>query len=81
TTLDTPEWDVVFFEDPCSQGCFGAKGIGELPMNAAGPAFVAAVDIATGVVCDSIPCTGEKLFHLIRQKNNKTAKGGIKDEN
>ena len=80
TTLDTPEWDVAFFEDPCSQGCFGAKGIGELPMNAAGPAFVAAVDIAAGVLCDSIPCTGEKLFRLMQQEDSKTAEGGKKDE-
>ncbi|MDD4160140.1 MAG: xanthine dehydrogenase family protein molybdopterin-binding subunit [Synergistaceae bacterium] len=77
TALDTPEWEVELLEAPCSQGCFGAKGIGELPMNAAGPAFTAAVDNAAGVFCDSIPCTGEKLFRLILQKENKAAEGGI----
>ena len=65
TALDTPEWEIELLEDPCAQGCFGAKGIGELPMNAAGPAFVSAVDNAVGVFCDSIPCTGEKLFRLM----------------
>lgn len=76
TTLDTPEWEIELLEDPCSQGCFGAKGIGELPMNAAGPAFVSAVDSAAGVLCDSIPCTGEKLFRLILKEENKAAGGG-----
>jgi hypothetical protein len=41
---------------------------------------VAAVDIAAGVMCDSIPCTGEKLFHLMQQEDSKTAEGGKKDE-
>lgn len=77
TTLDTPEWEIEFLEDPCSQGCFGAKGAGELPMNAAAPAFTAAVDSAVGVFCDSIPCTGEKLFGLIVQEEKKRAEGGI----
>ncbi|NLD06039.1 MAG: xanthine dehydrogenase family protein [Synergistaceae bacterium] len=77
TTLDTPEWEIELLEDPCSQGCFGAKGVGELPMNAAGPAITAAIDSAVGVFCDSIPCTGEKLFRLILQEENKTAEGGI----
>ena len=76
TTLDTPEWEIELLEDPCAQGCFGAKGIGELPMNAAGPAFVSAVDNAAGVFCDSIPCTGEKLFRLVLNEEKKTAEGG-----
>ncbi|MGE4445564.1 MAG: xanthine dehydrogenase family protein molybdopterin-binding subunit [Synergistaceae bacterium] len=76
TTLDTPEWEIELLEDPCAQGCFGAKGIGELPMNAAAPAVVSAVDSAAGVFCDSIPCTGEKLFRLVLKEENKAAEGG-----
>ena len=76
TTLDTPEWEIELLEDPCDQGCFGAKGIGELPMNAAGPAFVSAVDSAAGVFCDSIPCTGEKLFRLMCPEKKKSQVGG-----
>ena len=72
TTLDTPEWEIELLEDPCVQGCFGAKGIGELPMNAAGPAFVSAVDNAVDVFCDSIPCTGEKLFRLMCPDEKKS---------
>jgi len=45
-------------------------------MNAAGPAFVSAVDNAAGVFCDSIPCTGEKLFRLVLNEEKKTAEGG-----
>ena len=71
TSLDAPEWKVEFLEDPCEEGCFGAKGMGELPMNAAAPALVSAVESAAGVFCDSIPCTGEKLFELAREKEEK----------
>lgn len=66
TTLDTPKWNVELLEDPCEAGCFGAKGIGELPANAGAPAFVAAVENATGAFGTSIPLTGEKLFDLLK---------------
>ncbi len=71
TTLDTPSWNVELLEDPCAEGCFGAKGIGELPINAGAPAFAAAIDNAAGVLCSSIPVTGEKLFDLLEEKKTE----------
>lgn len=77
TTMDTPEWKIVMLEDPCEEGCFGAKGIGELPINAAAPAFVAAIDNAVNVCCSSIPLTGEKLFNLLEEKKHKRTDGRV----
>lgn len=74
TTLDTPDWEIDLLEDPCPEGCFGAKGIGELPANVGAPAFVAAIENATGVFGHEIPLTGEKLFDLIEQKKEKRNK-------
>jgi CO/xanthine dehydrogenase Mo-binding subunit len=43
TTLDTPEMDIVMLENPYAGGPFGAKGLGELPMDGPGPAVVNAL--------------------------------------
>ncbi len=43
TTLDTPEIDVVIVDNPYEDGPFGAKGLGELPMDGPGPAIVNAL--------------------------------------
>lgn len=69
TTLDTPDWQIALIEDPCPDGCFGAKGIGELPANSGAPAFIAAVGNATGVFGHELPLTGEKLFDLIERQS------------
>jgi CO/xanthine dehydrogenase Mo-binding subunit len=43
TTLDTPEIDVVMLNNPYPGGPFGAKGLGELPMDGPAPAVVNAL--------------------------------------
>lgn len=73
TTLDCPSWKVALLEDPCDAGCYGAKGIGELPANAGAPAFVAAVENAVGVQGTSIPLTGEKIFDLLEAQKSRKA--------
>ena len=62
TSLDAPRIRTVLVENPYSGGPFGAKGIGEIPMDAPAPAVVAAIHDATGVWLDEIPATPEKLF-------------------
>ena len=37
TTLDTPRMDVVMLEHPYAGGPFGAKGLGELPIDGPAP--------------------------------------------
>jgi CO/xanthine dehydrogenase Mo-binding subunit len=43
TTLDTPRFDTVMLENLYPHGPFGAKGVGELPMDGPAPAIVNAL--------------------------------------
>ena len=61
TTLDSPPFEVLLVEEPFPGGPFGAKGVGELPMDGGAPAAVAAVESATGIWADEIPATPERL--------------------
>ncbi len=66
TAPDTPPIDVELVERPYSRGPFGAKGVGELPMDVPAPAIAAAVFHATGLWVASLPITPECLcreFH------------------
>lgn len=66
TTLDTPELDVVMLENPYPEGPFGAKGLGELPMDGPAPAVVNALR-HVGFDLREIPATPE----LIAQCNSR----------
>ena len=46
-------------------GAFGAKGIGELPMDGPAPAIVNAIVDALGVDFDSIPLLPEDIFRIV----------------
>ncbi len=70
TTLDTPEWKVELLEDPCPAGCYGAKGLGELPCDAGAAAFAAAIDHAAQIFSPCVPMTGEKIFEAIEKRDN-----------
>jgi CO/xanthine dehydrogenase Mo-binding subunit len=61
TTMDTPEIDVEIVEIPYSHGPHGAKGVGELPMDAPAPAVVNAILDATGVLVPGLPVSPERL--------------------
>ncbi len=61
TTLDTPPFKVILIEKPYSRGPFGAKGVGELPMDIPGPAVAAAVLHATGRLIATLPHTPERI--------------------
>ena len=62
TALDAPRIKTVLVENPYSGGPFGAKGIGELPMDGPAPAIIAAIHDATGVWLDEVPATPEKVL-------------------
>ena len=62
TALDAPRIRTILVENPYSGGPFGAKGIGELPMDGPAPAIVAAIHDATGVWLDEVPATPEKVL-------------------
>ena len=60
TTLDTPELDVVMLENPYPDGPFGAKGLGELPMDGPAPAVVNALR-HLGLDVREVPATPELI--------------------
>jgi CO/xanthine dehydrogenase Mo-binding subunit len=56
-------------EDYHPHGPFGAKGMGELPMNATTPAILNAIHNAVGVWVKKLPARPEVIRALIRQDN------------
>jgi CO/xanthine dehydrogenase Mo-binding subunit len=62
TSLDTPEMDTIIVEKEYPHGPFGAKGVGELPMDGAAPAIAAAIFNATGAFVTELPITPERLL-------------------
>jgi CO/xanthine dehydrogenase Mo-binding subunit len=58
TTLDTPPMDVVLLENPFPEGPFGAKGLGELPIDGPAPAIVNAIR-SMGIDVREVPATPE----------------------
>jgi CO/xanthine dehydrogenase Mo-binding subunit len=69
TSMDLPPIRVFFEERPYAHGPFGAKGIGELPMDGVAPAIANAIEHAVGVSLTRIPMTPEVLMDAIeRQK-------------
>jgi CO/xanthine dehydrogenase Mo-binding subunit len=61
TFVDTPPMDVILVEEPYSRGPYGAKGLGEMPMDVPAPAVVAAVHDATGFWFNRIPVLPEDI--------------------
>jgi CO/xanthine dehydrogenase Mo-binding subunit len=62
TIKDSPRIDVHLLEKAWEGGPFGAKGIGELPMDGGAPAALQAVENATGLLVDEVPATPERLL-------------------
>ena len=62
TTLDTPPMDIVMLDNPYGGGPFGAKGVGEMPIDGPAPAVVNAIRHA-GLDVRAIPATPERLMH------------------
>ena len=63
TSLDTPDIDVVMLENPYPGGPFGAKGLGELPIDGPAPAVVNAIR-HLGLDVRRIPATPEHIQEL-----------------
>ncbi|HEX4962643.1 MAG TPA: xanthine dehydrogenase family protein molybdopterin-binding subunit [Thermoanaerobaculia bacterium] len=65
TIKDSPRIDVHLLEQPWEGGPFGAKGIGELPMDGGAPAAAQAIENALGCPVDEIPATPERLMRAL----------------
>src|SRR5439155_16455868 len=67
TTLDTPPIDVAILENPYPDGPFGAKGLGELPIDGPAPAVVNAIrHLAIDV--REIPATPETILRACNSR-------------
>ncbi len=60
TSMDTPEIDAVIVESPYRHGPFGAKGVGEMPIDGVAPAVVNAIR-HLGLDLRDIPATPERI--------------------
>jgi CO/xanthine dehydrogenase Mo-binding subunit len=67
TSADLPPIRVYFEELGNVHGAFGAKGIGELPMDGPAPAIVNAIDDALNVPFNSIPLLPEDIFAALSE--------------
>jgi CO/xanthine dehydrogenase Mo-binding subunit len=70
TSADLPPIQVTFEEVPSPQGAFGAKGIGELPMDGPAPAILNAIEHATGIAFNEIPLLPEDIFERMTANSN-----------
>jgi CO/xanthine dehydrogenase Mo-binding subunit len=68
SSSDLPPIRVFFEEMGNLHGAFGAKGIGELPIDGPAPAIANAVEDALGARCDSVPLLPEDVFDLLAAK-------------
>ena len=69
TSSDLPPIRVFFAELGNIHGAFGAKGIGELPIDGPAPAIANAVADALGTPCDSVPLVPEDIFDMLAAKS------------
>ena len=60
TSSDSPSMDVVVLERPYSEGPFGAKGVGEMPIDGPAAAVVNAIR-HVGYDVRAIPATPERI--------------------
>jgi CO/xanthine dehydrogenase Mo-binding subunit len=74
TSADLPPIRVHFEEMGNIHGAFGAKGIGELPMDGPAPAIVNAVEDALGIPFSFIPLLPEDIYDaLVAQESLRIA--------
>lgn len=74
TSADLPPIRVYFEEMGSVHGAFGAKGIGELPMDGPAPAILNAVEDALGIPFSFIPLLPEDIYDaLVAQESLRIA--------
>ncbi|WP_070001096.1 xanthine dehydrogenase family protein molybdopterin-binding subunit [Cellulosilyticum sp. I15G10I2] len=65
TAKDIVKIHTTLIDNPYRDGPFGAKGAGELTLIGAAPAYIAAVENATGASINQIPLTPEALMEVL----------------
>lgn len=64
TTRDTPAIDVAILENPYAHGPFGAKGVGEMPIDGPAPAVINAIR-QTGIDLRELPAVPEVIMEAV----------------
>jgi CO/xanthine dehydrogenase Mo-binding subunit len=62
TAADAPEMVTLLIQNPYAGGPFGAKGLGEIPMDGPAAAVAQAIEAATGAVLNRLPMTPERVL-------------------
>jgi CO/xanthine dehydrogenase Mo-binding subunit len=75
TSLDAPRITSILVENPFSGSPHGAKGVGELPMDVAAPAVVAAIHDATGAWIHELPATPERVLAALADRSDQPEPG------
>jgi CO/xanthine dehydrogenase Mo-binding subunit len=70
TSQDLPPIRVFFEEVPFEYGAYGAKGIGELPMDGPAPAILNAIAHATGEDFNAIPLLPEDIAERLAARTS-----------
>jgi CO/xanthine dehydrogenase Mo-binding subunit len=70
-SCDLPPIHVLFEELGNPHGAYGAKGIGELPMDGPAPAIVNAIVDALGIDFNFVPLLPEDIFEAVRDAKTK----------
>lgn len=65
---DMPELDIILVEEEQEEGPYGAKGMGELPVNPVAPALSNAIYDAIGVRVNTLPITKAKVLEAMGNK-------------
>jgi CO/xanthine dehydrogenase Mo-binding subunit len=65
TALDIPPMQTLLLENAYPHGPYGAKGLGELPMDGPAPAVLAAVLHATGKLIPELPISPDRLMRAM----------------
>ncbi|MBN1234390.1 MAG: xanthine dehydrogenase family protein [Candidatus Coatesbacteria bacterium] len=69
TAMDMPQINVKFMKNKSNYGPYGAKGLGELPMNGPPAAINNALRQALGIDFHSIPFLPERILEVWMKKN------------
>ena len=78
TTLDTPRMQIAILENPYAHGPFGAKGVGEMPIDGPAPAVINALRHA-GFDLRQIPATPERVMNA-QVSTNKSQRSPLRVE-
>jgi CO/xanthine dehydrogenase Mo-binding subunit len=79
TSADVPEIRVYFEELGNLHGAYGAKGIGELPMDGPAPAITNAIEDALGIPVNAVPVLPEGIFAAMTAAEAGGVSGGGRD--